>query len=173
MQKKDLFLNKILPMKTKDIIAQIEEIMEQEIFEDSDLEKLWELKENFNEKIESMVDLIDHYKWLELEAKEIEEKAKARKKFYQNSQERLKNIIVFFMNRAGKDKLETGKVRLSFRWSEKVLITNEWLIPEFYLTVKTEVEPNKKAIKEYLQTLKDDEVCWWAYLDQTKNLQIK
>jgi hypothetical protein len=40
MQKKDLFLNKILPMKTTDIIAQIEEIMNQEEFSDLDLEQL-------------------------------------------------------------------------------------------------------------------------------------
>jgi hypothetical protein len=175
MQKKDLFLNKILPMKTTDIIAQIEEIMNQEEFSDLDLEQLWELKEWFNSNIERMVGLIDHYRWLEEESKVIKEKAWEREKFYKNSQERMKNIISFFMHKAWKDKLETGSVRLSFRPSEKVLIINEDMIPvEFKeLIVKEEIKINKTEIKNFLKTLKEDEWCSWAYLEKNQNLQIK
>jgi len=43
---------------TKDLLQDIRELLKQEEFSDEDLKKLGDLKENFNENIEAMADMM-------------------------------------------------------------------------------------------------------------------
>lgn len=156
--------------KTKELLQDIRKLLTKEEFSDEDLKTLWDLKESFEENIEWMVDMIYSFQWLETEAKVVEENAKARKTFYKNQQERLKSAISFFMHQAGKDKLETGKVRINFRDSEVVVIDTNVSIPMNYSKTKTIIEPDKLLIKE---ALKNGEKFSRARLEEKKNIQIK
>lgn len=68
------------------------------------------------------------------------------------------------------EKFETPKVKVSFRSSEAVEITDESLLPKDYIRVKTETAPDKVAIKE---ALKHSFIVPGAELVQNKNIQIK
>lgn len=177
--------------KTKELLQDIRELLKQEEFSDEDLKKLWELKENFNENIEAIVEMMYSFAGLETEAKIIEENAKARKQFYKNQQERLKQAISFFMHSAGKDKLETGAVRISFRASESMVILDESKIPDSLKEQKIETVVMNDKIKARLKELKKtneenmakakeewkEEIeficCDFARLEEKQNIQIK
>lgn len=156
--------------KTTELLNDIRTLLKKEEFSDEDLKTLWDLKENFNENIEWMVDMIYSFQWLETEAKIIEENAKARKQFYKNQQERLKWAISFFMHQAGKEKLETGKVRISYRNSSSLEIDPLVEIPMNFAKVKQTIEPDKDLIKE---AIKNGELFSRAKIIEKKNIQIK
>lgn len=67
-------------------------------------------------------------------------------------------------------KFETPKVKISFRNSEAVQITDESAIPAEYIREKVETAPDKTAIKE---ALKSNFQIPGAILVQNKNIQIK
>lgn len=68
------------------------------------------------------------------------------------------------------ERFETVKVKVSFRNSEAVEITDESKIPKEYMRVKTEITPDKTAIKE---ALKSNFAIPGAELVKNKNIQIK
>lgn len=67
-------------------------------------------------------------------------------------------------------KFETPKVKISFRNSEAVEITDASAIPAEYIREKVETAPDKTAIKE---ALKSNFQIPGAILVQNKNIQIK
>ena len=128
----------------------------------------------FDEKAENVACLI---KELEAEAAAIKEEAASltdRAKSKANHAESLKKYLAMSMTATGKDKLETARCKLSFRKSEKVITTDEFL--DWALAENEELltfrapEPNKTAIKNYIKA--GGEVVG-ACIETSMNLQVK
>ena len=68
------------------------------------------------------------------------------------------------------EKIETPLIKLSFRNSESVEITNESQLDACFIVTKTVSSPDKKAIKE---AIKQGENVQGAVLVTNQNLQIK
>ena len=95
---------------------------------------------------------------------------RALKEAKTNSIERLKHSISTAMNIYGIEKVESPLLKLSFRKSEAVEITNEEVLPMSFKTEKVTYTPNKVKIKE---AIKNGETVFGAILQINSNLQIK
>ena len=92
------------------------------------------------------------------------------KKVRTNLAERLKNTISDAMNLYEVEKIETPLIKLSFRNSESVEITNESQLDACFIVTKTVTSPDKKAIKD---AIKSGVLVEGATISYNKNLQIK
>lgn len=92
------------------------------------------------------------------------------KKVRTNLAERLKNTISDAMNLYEVEKIETPLIKLSFRNSESVEITNESQLDACFIVTKTVTSPDKKAIKD---AIKNGELVEGATISYNKNLQIR
>jgi hypothetical protein len=92
------------------------------------------------------------------------------KKVRTNLAERLKNTISDAMNLYEVEKIETPLIKLSFRNSESVEITNESQLDACFIVTKTVSTPDKKAIKD---AIKSGVLVTGATISYNKNLQIK
>jgi len=95
---------------------------------------------------------------------------RALKEAKTNSIERLRESISTAMNIYGIEKVESPLLKLSFRKSEAVEITNEEVLPMSFKTEKVTYTPNKVKIKE---AIKNGETVFGAILQINSNLQIK
>ena len=92
------------------------------------------------------------------------------KKVRTNLAERLKDTISNAMNLYEVEKIETPLIKLSFRNSESVEITNESQLDACFIVTKTVSTPDKKAIKD---AIKNGVFVEGATISYNKNLQIK
>jgi hypothetical protein len=84
--------------------------------------------------------------------------------------ERLKNNISHAMNLYEIEKIETPLLKLSFRKSESVEISDIKLLDRKFIVVKTSEQADKTAIKN---AIKAGELVVGAIIKQNKSLQIK
>jgi len=92
------------------------------------------------------------------------------KKVRANLTDRLKNTVSSAMQLFEVEKIETPLIKLNFRNSESVEITNEQQLDAKFIVTKTVTSPDKKAIKD---AIKNGEVVEGATISYNKNLQIK
>ena len=92
------------------------------------------------------------------------------KKVRTNLVERLKDTISNAMNLYEVEKIETPLIKLSFRNSESVEITNESQLDACFIVTKTVSSPDKKAIKD---AIKNGVFVEGATISYNRNLQIK
>ena len=92
------------------------------------------------------------------------------KKVRTNLAERLKDTISNAMNLYEVEKIETPLIKLSFRNSESVEITNESQLDACFIVTKTVSSPDKKAIKD---AIKNGVLVCGATISYNKNLQIR
>ena len=92
------------------------------------------------------------------------------KKVRTNLAERLKNTISDAMNLYEVEKIETPLIKLSFRNSESIEITNESQLDACFIVTKTVTSPDKKAIKD---AIKSGVLVEGATISYNKNLQIR
>lgn len=92
------------------------------------------------------------------------------KKVRTNLAERLKDTISNAMNLYEVEKIETPLIKLSFRNSESVEITNEKQLDACFIVTKTITSPDKKAIKD---AIKNGAFVEGATISYNKNLQIR
>jgi len=92
------------------------------------------------------------------------------KKVRSNLTDRLKNTVSSAMQLFEVEKIETPLIKLSFRNSESVEITNEQQLDACFIVTKTVSTPDKKAIKD---AIKNGELVCGATISYNKNLQIK
>jgi hypothetical protein len=92
------------------------------------------------------------------------------KKVRTNLADRLKDTISNAMNLYEVEKIETPLIKLSFRNSESVEITNESQLDACFIVTKTVSTPDKKAIKD---AIKSGAFVQGATISYNKNLQIK
>jgi hypothetical protein len=92
------------------------------------------------------------------------------KKVRANLTERLKNTVSSAMQLYEVEKIETPLIKLSFRNSESVEITNESQLDACFIVTKTVSTPDKKAIKD---AIKNGVLVCGATISYNKNLQIR
>jgi len=92
------------------------------------------------------------------------------KKVRANLTDRLKNTVSSAMQLYDVEKIETPLIKLSFRNSESVEITNESQLDACFIVTKTVTTPDKKAIKD---AIKSGVFVEGATISYNKNLQIK
>ena len=92
------------------------------------------------------------------------------KKVRSNLTDRLKNTVSSAMQLYDVEKIETPLIKLSFRNSESVEITNESQLDACFIVTKTVTTPDKKAIKD---AIKNGVFVEGATISYNKNLQIK
>ena len=92
------------------------------------------------------------------------------KKVRSNLTDRLKNTVSSAMQLYEVEKIETPLIKLSFRNSESVEITNEQQLDACFIVTKTVTTPDKKAIKD---AIKSGVLVCGATISYNKNLQIK
>lgn len=164
-------MNKSLFGITEELLQIFENIeIDEETGELLNLEQLEEIQGEFDDKASNIALYIQE---LQAQAEAIKKKREAlndRQKSTTNKAERLKTYLSDMMNRAGKTKVETDNVRISFRKSESVDILDESLIPEEYINTKLTVTPDKVSIKK---AIKSGQEILGAMLIENQNLQIK
>ena len=94
----------------------------------------------------------------------------AIKKAKVTAQERLKNTISDAMKLFKIEKIECPTLKISFRKSESIEITNQETLSNEYIVEKTTYTPDKVAIKK---AIKDGVVFTGAELVVKSNIQIK
>ena len=123
------------------------------------------------EKIENICLWVKNLR-AEVSAIKAEEKALAdRRKAKEKKADRLEEYVA--SNLGGKP-FETSRVKVSYRKSESVNISNEDAVPERFLNIEVVRKPIKAEIKKYLKECeaKGKEVPW-ANLEQKNNMSIK
>ena len=134
------------------------------------LKGLEALQEERREKLEAIA---LYYKELTVEAKAIKEESdrlSERAKATANKAERIKEYLSTSMLSNGDNELETSRCKVTFRPSEKVIITNIDVLDSRFVKVKVDHDADKTAIKA---AIKNGEEVEGAYLESRKNIQIK
>jgi hypothetical protein len=103
---------------------------------------------------------------IDVELKRLQQLKKVRT----NLAERLKDTVSSAMQLYEVDKIETALIKLSFRNSESVEITNESQLDACFIVTKTVTSPDKKAIKD---AIKNGVLVEGAIISYNKNLQIR
>lgn len=156
---------------TEELLQIFENIeIDEETGELLNLDQLEEIQGEFDDKASNIALYIQE---LQAQAEAIKNKRESlndRQKSTTNKAERLKAYLSDMMNRAGKTKVETDDVRISFRKSESVDILDESLIPQEYLNEKLTITPDKVEIKK---AIKNGQDIAGAILIENQNLQIK
>lgn len=98
------------------------------------------------------------------------ERLNKMKKTNSNAINRLKTNLSTAMQVFEVQSLETPLIKINFRNSESVEITNEAQLADKFLVSKTVVTPDKKAIKD---AIKSGEFVEGATISYNKNIQIK
>jgi len=100
------------------------------------------------------------------------ERLQAKKKAVLNKEESLRSYLKKNMLETGINKIECPLFNITLAKAPKVVeILDEDLLPVDFIEVKTEIKPNKAAIKKALQA--GDEVAGAALKDGTRRLTIK
>lgn len=135
-------------MKLYEIIKEIDnfEFKVDENGEILNLMQLDELELEKNEKIENIALYIKNLKSDTEELKKEEENLMQRRRVKEKKVEALKDYLSQFMQG---EKFETPKVKIGWRKSEKVEITDDFELPESYYRVKREID--KTRVKEDLK----------------------
>ena len=154
-------------MNLYEIDSGIMDCIDPESGEIIDPEKLDALLMAREKKVEGVALWVKNLK-ADLTALEAERKAfQEREKQTKAKIESLSNWLTGALNG---EKFETPKVKISFRTSEAVQITDESTIPRAYIRTKIEEVPDKIALKE---ALKSNFQISGAVLVTNKNIQIK
>lgn len=133
-------------------------------------EELDELSGAFEEKSEAVACYIKNSEVFIGNLKAEEANLAKRRKQAEKRIDYLKNVLTACLDAAGRDKVETTKVRVSFRKSVAVSIDDEKALPADFVVETVTTKPDKTAIKKAIQS--GQEVSG-ASLVENRNLQIK
>ena len=132
-----------------------------------DADNLEELEGEYLDKLEACGLYVKNSQ-AEIEAMKAEEKRLAdRRRVKENKVQRLKEYMLQSMEATDTKKLDTPKVYISTRKSQKVIIDNDDKIPLDYIIITA--RPDKAAIKK---ALKDGTVDG-AHIEESVNLTLK
>lgn len=153
-------------------LRKIDHILQENLSELSD-EQLDEIIDSIEglelEKEAKIENTVAYYKNLDAQEKAIAEQVKrlnSRKKTLGNTKDRLKSYLSFSVPEG--DKWDNGVHRVSYRKSEKVVITDESSLPDYVF--KTERKP---VLTEIKKELKEGVSIQGAEIQQNQNIQIK
>lgn len=137
---------------------------------DIDMDILEDLKEQRQTKLENIALYIKN---LASEASAIKEEEKSlaeRRKRLESKCERLKGILVRSMMENNEKELSSARYCAKIRNSKATEVYDESIIPSDYLIEKTTYAPDKKAIKEAIESGKE---VAGAMIITNHNLQIE
>lgn len=138
------------------------------LFEESDIDNLLLTRDQKLENTACYIkNLMSDINDLKTEEKALNERRKAKEKKVERLKSYLSNSMLMF----GDKKFETAKVVLSFRKSKQVEIADGAKIPQEYMTVKVEENPNKTKLKDAI--LKQGVVIDGVQVVEKENLQLK
>lgn len=126
------------------------------------------------EKDEKVENLCLWVKNLKAEANAIKDEEKNlsdRRKVLEKKADRLEKYIAFAL---GNKAFSTPRVAVSFRKSASVVIEDEYLVPDRFMSISVVKKPVKANIKKYLEELEEkEETVPWASLDRHYTMAIK
>ena len=93
-----------------------------------------------------------------------------RRKSAERKVDNMKKYLASCLDAAGREKVETAKVRVSFRKSVAVSIDDEGALPADYIVETVSTKPDKTAIKKAIQAGQE---ITGASLVENRNIQIK
>ncbi len=124
----------------------------------------------FEEKAESVACYIKNLDAFAGDLKAEEANLAERRKSAEKRVENLKKYLTSCLDAVGRDKVETAKVRVSFRKSVSVSIDDEQAVPADFIVETVSTKPDKTAIKKAIQA--GQEIAG-ASLVENRNIQIK
>lgn len=123
------------------------------------------------EKIES---LLLWAKNLNAEGMAIKAEADVLKDRYKRIENKIRRIEDYVASSLAGEKFSTPRVEVSWRMSEKVIIPDDFLVPDKFVNLSVERKPVKAEIKKYLKSIEGtDEKCDWASLEVKNNMSVK
>ena len=124
-----------------------------------------------NEKIES---LLLWAKNLNAEGMAIKAEADVLKDRYKRIENKIRRIEDYVAGSLAGEKFSTPRVEVTWRKSEKVIIPDEFKVPDKFVNLSVERKPVKAEIKKYLKKIEGtDEKCDWASLEIKNNMSVK
>lgn len=124
----------------------------------------------FEEKAESVACYIKNLDAFAGDLKAEEANLAERRKSAEKRVENMKKYLTSCLDAVGRDKVETAKVRVSFRKSVSVSIDDEQALPADFVVETVSTKPDKTAIKKAIQA--GQEIAG-ASLVENRNIQIK
>ncbi len=124
----------------------------------------------FEEKAESVACYIKNLDAFAGDLKAEEANLAERRKSAEKRVENLKKYLTSCLDAVGRDKVETAKVRVSFRKSVAVSIDDERALPADFIVETVSTKPDKTAIKKAIQAGQE---ITGASLVENRNIQIK
>lgn len=146
--------------------------LESDLPEDELNDCLESIQESFEEKGANIVAVVTT---LQADVSAIDEHIKRlqeRKKAIVNNQERLKEYLRYNMEQTGINKIKHPLFSVTLgKPSKQVYIVDESLLRDEFVTIKTEIKPDKRKILAALKT--GEEVCGAYLVDSKSKLIIK
>ena len=127
-----------------------------------------QLAGQFEEKCQAVGCYIKNLNALAEDIRQEKQQLAKRQKALETKADRLREYLAEWMNAAGRERLETPRVALSFRKSTAVMVDNLNTLPESCRKVR--VDADKAMIRKLLQLGDRLEGAW---LEETRSLQIK
>lgn len=161
---------------TSDFLAFLEAIENEEIPEDAIADTLESITAGIEEKADSIACMLKSLA-AEITAIRAEEiRLAERRKVKERQQERIREYLSESLLRAGIDKVDTARCRITFRKSESVEVIDDTAFSEWAMTNRDDLltysQPsiNRTAIKS---ALKNGEEIPFVQIAQKQNIQIK
>lgn len=135
-----------------------------------DVTALENINDELSNKLENVALYIKDIEGFSEVIRQEEMRLNQRRKALENKAQHLRGYLTSCMEMVGQTKFETPMVKLSFRNSKAVEITDEGMLPTRYFVKKVTYSPDKGAIK------KDIDEGWevpGAELVERRNIQIK
>lgn len=160
---------------TNDYLALQAAIENDEIPEEALADTLEAITGSLEDKVDSIACILKGMEADMAAIKAEEDRLKARRQVKAAAYDRLKQYLSDSLQRAGMDKLETARNRITFRKSEKVVCDEAVFLAwatenrDDLLTYKAP-EANLTAIKA---ALKNGDEVFGAYICENRNIQIK
>lgn len=116
-----------------------------------DFTELKQLQEDRKTKLENIALYIKNTEAEAAAIKAEEEKLKARRERLENKAKRLREYVINSMKENKDEPLKTARCEVSIKDNEKTDITDLDSIPEAFIKVKVEKNPDKTAIKKAIK----------------------
>ena len=156
-------INKSLMMYHMDIDPETGEWLNEDELTNLEMER--------DEKIENM---LLWAKNIRAEASAIKEESVKLNDRYKRKEHKAEKIEEYVAKTLNGEKFETPRVKIDWRKSEKVIIPDEYKVPDKFVNCTIERKPVKTEIKKYLKSIEGtDETCDWASLEKRLNMSVK
>lgn len=154
-------------MTIYEIESSILECIDEETGEILDVERLEQLMQDKQDKIESVA---CWYKNKVAEAEAIKAEAKKLSERAKSAERTAESLKIYLSNVLDGEKFKTARVAVSFRSSEIVEVDDVYKLPDNFVNTKIEMSPKKTEIK---QAIKNGAVFEGVRLVKNRNIQIK